>query len=135
MTSENLRARRTSWAAGEAATSILAAALVLWLPLHHVGVYFCLGECPGPTAEDIATYRVLVGLLAGLIVASFGLAVVRRARWAWAWHVTLAVAGVLSAAVFAVPTVDWADLLRPDPPSYDGGVPCHSGPPNDCPGG
>ncbi len=120
----------------EAVASVVAVGVVLWLPLHHAAVYFCFGGgCPGPSPEDTNTYRLLVGALALAVVVTFVTAAVRGARWSWGWHVAVALAGAASAALFAVPAVDWVDVVRPDPPAYDGGVPCHSGPPNDCPGG
>ncbi len=121
----------------EAALSLTTVGVVLWLPIHHLGAYWCLtAECPAPSQEEIRTYRLLAGGLATGIVATFTVAALRRARWAFAWHVAVALAGAASAVLFVVPAVDWGDVAREDPPPPNPDyVPCYSGPPNDCPGG
>ena len=121
----------------ETGASTLAILLVLATAWHGFGVYFCLGSsCPGPDAGQILTYRLLAGALACAVVAALALAVRRGARWALLWHLAVAAAAFLVAVVFAVPSIDLDDLREPDRPERNPEyTPCHSGPPNDCPGG
>ncbi|MDQ6522201.1 DUF6234 family protein [Nocardioides sp. LHD-245] len=120
----------------EALASAATAGIALFLPLLQFGAYFCIGgACGGPDADAIRLYRVLVAVLATTAATTLALAVRRRARRAIRWHAVVAVAGLGSAVLFAVPAVDWADLLREDPPPPNPHyVPCYSGS-NDCVGG
>lgn len=119
----------------EALASATVVGIALFLPLLQFGAYFCIGGgCGGPDTDAIHLYRVLVTVLAAAAVLTLVLAVRRRARPAIRWHVAVALAGVGSAALFAVPAVDWGDLLREDPPPNPHHVPCYSGS-NDCVGG
>lgn len=123
------------------ALSAASSCLVVYLPLHYLGSRLCFfGECSQPGPDEIRTYRIVVVALVVTLVATFVVAARRRARWAFAWHVTVALAGLAAAVLFSMPSVGIADAPgdapRDDPPSpgHDY-VPCHSGPPNDCPGG
>lgn len=120
----------------EVAASASAVLLTLATAWHGFGVYFCLGGlCPGPSPEEIVTYRLLVAALGLAVVASLTLAVRRRARWALLGHGFVALAAGAAALVFAVPSLDLRELREPAPPPPDRGyVPCYSGS-NDCPGG
>lgn len=121
----------------EPVASTAAAGLVLLLPLHALGVYFCLGaDCGEPTPGDVLTYRVLVAVLAAVVATTLALAVRRGGRRALVWHAPVALAGVASAVLFAVPQVDWQDLGEREPePAHPEYVPCYSGGTSDCPGG
>lgn len=116
--------------------SLLAVALVVFFPGNAFWAYFCLQTCTGPPPENVWAHRVGVALLVLAVAGTIVLAVRRRARWAFVWHGLVALAGLVSAAVFAVPQVDWRALLDEPAPEPDRHyVPCHSGPPDDCPGG
>ncbi|WP_436699395.1 hypothetical protein [Nocardioides sp. BYT-33-1] len=120
----------------EALASATTVGVTLFLPLLQFGAYFCIGgPCGGPDADSVRLYRVLVAVLAGTAGITLLLAARRRARRALRWHALVALAGAASATVFAVPAIDWAQLLREDPPPPNPHyVPCHSGS-NDCVGG
>lgn len=126
----------------EAALSVVSVGLIAFLPLHYIGAHLCFfGECSQPGPDEIRTYRLVVAALVVTVGATLAVAFRRRARWAFAWHGMVAVTGVAVAVVFAMPTIvdltgDPRDPARDDPPTpIPGNVPCHSGPPDDCPGG
>ncbi|MEZ0580113.1 hypothetical protein [Nocardioides sp. MH1] len=105
-------------------------------PWYCFGTYFCIEDCHGPAPEEIHTYRVLVGVLVVNIVALGATRWSRRKPVIWGWPTVAIAATVGSAIFFQVPEVNWADVLRPDPPAPQNThyVPCYSGS-HDCPGG
>lgn len=120
----------------EALASASTAGIALFLPLLWFGAYFCIGgACGGPGEGEVRLYRLLVTVLAVTAATAVLLAVRRRARRMVTWHAVVALAGLGSALLFAVPAIDWEDLLREDPPPpHPSYVPCYSGS-DDCPGG
>lgn len=131
--------RKTFLALLEGLLSAVIVVMVLWFPALNAAAYLCFGgDGCGPAADDIRLYRVSVGVLAGVVLATFVVAAQRGARWAFAWHALITVVGVISAVAFVIPAVDWVDRFEEDPPPHGtppSHVPCYSGPPNDCPGG
>lgn len=119
----------------ETAASTAAVLLTLAVAWHGFTVHFCLGSCPGPTSGEILVHRLLAAALGLAVVTALVVAARRGASWAMIWHVGMALVALFTAALFAVPTIDWQDLRTPDPvptgPSYE---PCYSGS-NDCVGG
>lgn len=129
------RSSASPWIGAEVVLSVVGVCLVFAFPAHLWVAYFCLGDCQGPDAEAVRSYRVLVGVLAAVVVATLAVAWRRGARLGFAWHAFVALLGATSAIVFQVPVVDWTDHLReqspaPSAPAY----PCRSGS-GDCRGG
>lgn len=119
----------------ETAASTAAIVLTLAVAWHGFTVHFCLGSCTAPSTEEIVIYRFLASALGIAVVAALVLAARRGASWAMFWHLAVATVAGLTAAVFAVPSIDFDELREPDPvpanPNYE---PCYSGS-NDCVGG
>lgn len=134
-----MRAQQPSHWAGvaEALVSLCCVTLIGFVAVNGFGAYFCLDPagCPEPHGTPVVAYRVAAGLLGAGVLTAVGLAVRRRARWAYLWHGGVALAAVVAVLLCAVPSIDWHALRNPEPhpPSTDY-VPCYSGS-GDCPGG
>ena len=138
------RTTRAPWQAVvlEVTAALVAAGAVVLFPLHYVGARLAfLGDEAVIHDENVRFYWILVGVLAVAVVTSLATALRRRGGKAFAWHVLVAVAGLVMATGFSVTEagpvrdVDRAPLerVRPDQP---GGSACHSGGDSDeCLGG
>ena len=138
-------ARRSApWQAvvAEVLTSLTAAGVVVLIPLHYLLVRMTFFGAPTVIHDDdVQKYWMLVGALAVAVVASFAAARWRRGRKTYAWHVFVAVVGVVMAAEFSVAESGPVDHLDRHPVHQDrqespGGSACHSGGDSDeCVGG
>lgn len=139
--------RRRPWqpVAAEVFASLVATAAVILIPLHYVGVHLTFMGAPVVVDdEDVRFYRVLVGVLALAVLASFAAAAWRRAKASFIWHAVVAVVGVLAALAFSVTEVGpaqewpgplWPERSAPSDESHPTSV-CHSGGDSDgCVGG
>lgn len=108
--------------------------------------YFCFagaGYCGPPAAANVITYRVVLVLMALASLGALGLAVLRRSVAGVISHLVVAFVVVLSAVLFAVPTIDWQRPApervtpeRADPEPTPGAHVCFSGGDSDeCAGG
>ncbi|MBU2696277.1 DUF6234 family protein [Pimelobacter sp. 30-1] len=120
----------------ELLASLAAVIVVVLMPLQFIGAHLCAwGECSVPGAEEIRTYRLMVLVLVVAVTTTLTLSVRRRAHVAVAGHAVVGLVGLAVALVFAMPTIDWADLRREEPPAPNPDyVPCYSGS-GDCVGG
>ena len=135
-------ASRTSWwlAPLEVLLSALTVCLAVLFPLLSMGAHLCAwGECGQPSSDDVRTYHVLLVVLVVSVVATGVVAVRRGAQTAFVWHGLVTAAAVASAFIFSISTAGPGEVPTPPVPDTDAPstnyVPCHSGPPNDCPGG
>lgn len=113
------------------------------IPLHYLAVRVTFfGAEAVIHQEDVRFYWLLVGVLAGAVVASFAGALARRGSRSFAWHILITVLGVAVSLAFSVTTtgpvedLDRDDPVRQEQPDRPGSPVCHSGGDSDeCVGG
>lgn len=139
MTPRNRLALRVT----EALLSLVAVIGLLALPyLWMLSDAFCLsGDCPAPTAPEVARSQTVSALLVAAVVGVLVAALVNGARWRWLWHGLVASAAAASVLLFTL-GVDWREVVAPDPepvPHDPSRGVCfgvdESGPSGHCPGG
>jgi hypothetical protein len=136
-----LRNERRDWrpAALEGTASLIAMLAIVVLFGNWLDSYLTFFGAPVVvTEEEVRTYWITLAALVVAVVTSFGAAVWRGSRWAWAWHVLVGIVGAAAAVLFAVTTVGTPheDPVRPPSPSGPGAPGCHSGGDSSgCPGG
>ncbi len=127
----------------EVVSSLVAAVMLLAIPFHYADVHvtWMSSEPVIIYAEDVHRYWWWVTLLAVGVVGSFIGAWWRHGNKAFAWHILVAVVGVVLALAFSVTEAGNVEDLdrqpapqeQTDPPSNSA---CHSGGDSkDCVGG
>lgn len=119
----------------EGVLSAAAVLATLFLPVLAIGASFCaFGECATPTRDEVRLSQAIAAGLVLAVGATFVLAVRRGARWAWLWHLLVAMAAAASVLLFTL-GIDWRELVREEPPPRNPDyVPCYSGS-GECVGG
>jgi O-antigen ligase len=101
---------------------------------HGLTVYFCWSDCQGPDDSEILAHRLLTAGLALAVVTTLVTATLRRGRWVFLWHLTMAGIALVVALLTAMPQIDWDGGQSPPPAPGPDYVPCYSGS-NECVGG
>ncbi len=122
----------------EVVASLVATGAVVLIFLNYVGAHLTFfGDPVSIDQQEVNAYWMLVATLAASVVATSAAAAWRGARRAFAWHVAVAVAGVLVAVAFPVteagPVREPAQVEPADP--YVGPVCRSGGDSNECVGG